>query len=193
MGTCFTKRRIKATYNSKIITWKLIHYLLNSAIKNKKEVLFAKYIIGASLHLTFPDIIVANTIFESFGDPNIPFDYCVGDTAFNITTSQICSVCEKCKSNIDSGLRSYLIVPEKKLCHARESSEEAAPGKIAVESIESFVSQNLEELSDFSKDRLAHGFYRLLETYNQRVDTVEVDKSMLIEIPRNLAHYADKE
>jgi hypothetical protein len=29
-------------------------------------------------------------------------------------------------------------------------------------------------------------FRRLLETYNNRVDTAETDKSMSVEIPRNL-------
>ncbi|MBD3402012.1 DUF4928 domain-containing protein, partial [candidate division GN15 bacterium] len=48
------------------------------------------------------------------------------------------------------------------------------------------VSQNIEELSQFS-DQFRHQRLRaLLETYNQRVDAVEVDKSLLIEIPRNL-------
>jgi len=101
-------------------------------------------------------------------------------------------VYEKCKHNIENGFRVYLLVPAGKFAAAKENAEEIAPGKIAVESIESFVSQNIEELSDFSKDRLAHGFYRLLKTYNDRVDAIEIDKSMLVEIPRNLAHYADQ-
>ena len=60
------------------------------------------------------------------------------------------------------------------------------PGRIAVESIESFVGQNIEELSYFTRDKLKNGFRRLLETYNDRVDAAETDKSMLVEIPRNL-------
>jgi len=55
-----------------------------------------------------------------------------------------------------------------------------------VVSIETFVSQNLEELSVFTTKGLVSGFRRLLETYNERVDRVETDKSMMIDIPRNL-------
>lgn len=58
--------------------------------------------------------------------------------------------------------------------------------RIAVESIESFVRQNIEELSYFSRDKLKNGFRRLLETYNDCLDAAETDKSMLVEIPRNL-------
>lgn len=60
------------------------------------------------------------------------------------------------------------------------------PGLVAVESIESFVGQNVEELSVFTKNGLVDGIGRLLQTYNRRVQEVEADKSMLIEIPRNL-------
>jgi hypothetical protein len=59
-------------------------------------------------------------------------------------------------------------------------------GKIAVESIESFVSQNIEEISVFSKSQLTSGFRNLIKTYNERVDASEIDKSFLIEIPDNL-------
>ncbi len=60
-------------------------------------------------------------------------------------------------------------------------------GRIAVESIESFVSQNIDELSMFSSDGIADELRALLETSNRRVDAVENDKSLLIEFPPNLA------
>jgi hypothetical protein len=47
--------------------------------------------------------------------------------------------------------------------------------RIAVESIESFVGQNIGELSYFSRDKLKRGFRRLLETYNDRVNAAETD------------------
>lgn len=60
-------------------------------------------------------------------------------------------------------------------------------GRIAVEAIESFVGQNIEELSEFATNRLANGLRCLLETYNLRVNEVETDKSMLVDMPLNLA------
>ncbi len=47
--------------------------------------------------------------------------------------------------------------------------------RIAVESIESFVGQNIEELSYFSRDKLKNGSRRLLEAYNNRVYAAETD------------------
>ena len=51
---------------------------------------------------------------------------------------------------------------------------------------ESAVAANLEELAEFQTDARLDSFRRLLETYNRRVDAVETDKSMLVDIPRPL-------
>ena len=47
-----------------------------------------------------------------------------------------------------------------------------------VEAIESFVSQNIEELSDFAGDRVAQNMKLLLDKYNERVAEVETDLSL---------------
>ena len=80
----------------------------------------------------------------------------------------------------------YLLVPEQKVMGARQNAETVAPGRIAGESIESFVSQNLEELSAFSSEQLAAQFRQLLETYHRRVDEAQEDKSLMVDIPPNL-------
>ena len=95
-------------------------------------------------------------------------------------------VYEKCRRNIREGFRVYLLVPDRSLVGARQNAEAMLSGQIATESIESFVAHNVEELAVFSKNKLVEGLRRLLETYNRRVDAVENDKSMLIQIPRNL-------
>jgi hypothetical protein len=189
------KRNITFSFNTKLTTWKLINYLLNSAMKQKKEAQLAKHIIGASLQLTFPHINIDNRIYNYYDSDNANnlFDYIVGDTAFNVTNAPLSFDYGKCKKIHDNGLRAYLLVPNRFINSARFNAEAIIARKISVRSIESFVSQNLEELSNFSKDRLGDGFYKLIKTYNERVDAVEIDKSMLIEIPRNLAQYADQE
>jgi hypothetical protein len=70
---------------------------------------------------------------------------------------------------------------------ARTISKERIGTRVAVESIESFVGQNVEEMAAFSQAVLSAKFYQLLVTYNERVDAIEVDKSVMIEIPPNLA------
>ena len=52
-----------------------------------------------------------------------------------------------------------------------------------MESIESFVSQNVEELSDFAGGNVSRNLRTLLAMYNMRVAEVETDLSLQIRIP----------
>lgn len=79
-------------------------------------------------------------------------------------------------------------IPNNRLIGVRQNIElmPVGKGRIAAESIESFVSYNIDELSRFSSDKLARGLCDLLEEYNSRIDEAEVDKSLMVEIPQNL-------
>jgi len=93
---------------------------------------------------------------------------------------------DRCKKNVEQGLRAYLLVPDDHVQSARRRAKDEVPGGVAVESIESFVGQNLEEMATFSQTDLRASLYKLLVVYNQRVEAVEVDKSLMIDIPPNL-------
>lgn len=93
---------------------------------------------------------------------------------------------DKCKGNLREGFRVYLIVPDRLLIGTKQISDLQAAGQITVYSVESFVSQNLDELSGFLRDQSPKRFLELLETYNERVNAVETNKSMMIDIPVNL-------
>jgi hypothetical protein len=94
---------------------------------------------------------------------------------------------DKCKANVQAGYDVYLLVPDRLMVGARQNTEGLLPGRISVQSLEAFVSQNLEELGGFTRPKRNAGFRILLETYNSRVDVIETDKSLLIEIPQNLS------
>jgi hypothetical protein len=80
----------------------------------------------------------------------------------------------------------YLLVRYKDVVGTKQNAENIAPGQIMVESIETFVSQNLDELAVFSQVQRVSEFRKLLETYNRRVDNTETNKSLMIEIPPNV-------
>ncbi len=181
------RERIKMVYDPSKSTWQNIQGLLSAARETGKEGPVAQHLVGAKLQLRFPDIAVSNESYSTADDQlNRPGDFYIGDTAFHVTVAPMSTVYEKCKDNLENGYRVFLLVPERAVTGARQNAELMVPGRIAVESIESFVGQNIEELSHFTRDKLKNGFRRLLETYNDRVDAAETDKSMLVEIPRNL-------
>ncbi|HWB19916.1 MAG TPA: DUF4928 family protein, partial [Phycisphaerales bacterium] len=65
--------------------------------------------------------------------------------------------------------------------------------RVAVESVESFVGQNLSELAEFAADQIAPTWSHLLRTYNERVSEVETDSSLLIETPTALGLVEEEE
>lgn len=181
------RKRLTIVYDPSRTTWSIIHDLLREADETGKAGPVAQYLVGAKLQLRFPEITVSN---DSYSAADVQTrrlgDFQIGDTAFHVTVAPNMPVYEKCKRNLDAGVRVYLLVPDDYCTGARQNAEQAASGRIAVESIESFIANNIEELSTFTKGNLISGFRRLLETYNRRVNEVEMDKSMLVDIPANL-------
>ena len=181
------RQRLKFVFDPRKPTRQIIREILQAAQQTGKLGPVAQYLVGAKLQLRFPAIKVSN---DSYSTADVQLgrkgDFLIADTAFHVTVAPMPAVYDKCKANLDAGFRVYLLVPESAVIGARQNADLVAAGKIAVEPIESFVGQNVEELSNFSHKGLLTEFLKLLEIYNERVDTAESDKSMMIEIPANL-------
>ena len=181
------RQRLKVVFDPAKSTWQAISDLLGLARENGKEGMVAQYLVGAKLALRFPELTVENLSYSTADDQlGRPGDFYLGSTAFHVTVAPMPAVFEKCQKNIAEGYRVYLLVPDRAVIGARQTAEGIMSGRIAVESIESFVGNNVEELAQFSKDRLKEGMKRLIDEYNRRVNEVETDKSLLIEMPKNL-------
>lgn len=187
VGEYFSRECIKIAYDPTKTAWQAIHEILAAAKRVGKEGPVSQYLVGAKLALRFPERDIRNDVFSA-QDKQLghPGDFLVGDTVFHVTVAPNSGHLEKCKANVSEGRSAYLLVPDRILVGARQNAENFLPGQITVQSIESFVSQNIEELASFSKGEFVSGFRRLLETYNERVGRVESDESMLIEAPPNV-------
>jgi hypothetical protein len=180
-------QRLEVVYDPAKSTWQSIQDLLGRASEGGKDGPVAQYLVGAKLQMRFPDMEISN---ESYSTADVqlgrPGDFHVGDTVFHVTVAPMSGVYEKCGRNLEQGLKVYLLVPDRLVTGTRQNAELQATGRIAVQSIESFVSQNIDELSRFSNREVRNAFRQLLEIYNERVDLAETNKSMMIEIPSNL-------
>jgi hypothetical protein len=186
-GRSHDRQHIKFVYEVKNTTRQCVKDILAVARQTAKEGPVAQYLIGAKLQLRFPNKQIENKSYSTADEQqNRPGDFFVGTTAFHVTIAPMPAVFEKCQRNSENGLRPFLLVPEGLLQGARQNAGLKPSVPIEVESIESFVAQNIFELSEFSSDLLPAQFRRLLEVYNERVNAVEIDKSMLIETPANL-------
>jgi hypothetical protein len=181
------RQRLKFVYDKNRSTRQSVIDILAVARSTGKEGPVAQYLVGAKLKLRFPDKDIENKSYSTADAPqDRPGDFLVGSSAFHVTIAPTSSVFTKCQRNIQDGLRAYLLVPDKLLQGARQNAELTVVGPLDVEPIESFIAQNVLEVSEFSDELLPKQFLRLLQIYNERVDAVEIDKSMLIEIPKSL-------
>jgi hypothetical protein len=111
----------------------------------------------------------------------------VGDTIIHVTVAPMPAVLEKCRRNLNAGFRANLLVPDDRLQAARQMAATLDLSElVGVLSLEGFVGQNIEEMGEFSKASVAAHLRRVLETYNERVEAVETNRALLIEIPANL-------
>ncbi len=181
------RQKIKLTFNSALSTWHIVHNLLGEAIAEGKAGYVAQHLVGAKLQLRFPNMKVSNE-GGSTADMQTQRsgDFLIGHTAFHVTVAPMQPVFDKCKHNISQGLKPFLLVPDNKLQGARQIADQLSEQQIAVESIESFISQNINEISNFDKEKLTISFKDLVAIYNRRVDEIETDKSLMIDLPSNL-------
>lgn len=188
IGQYFAIKRVKAVFDYNAATYQSIKAILENAKASGKTGAVAEYLVGAKLALLYPNKDIRNKRFSA-ADMQAGFsgDFEIGNTAFHVTVAPMPQLLEKCKANLEHGWRVYLLVPEEKVLGARQNIEMLAAGRIAVVSIETFIATNIDEFSEFHGENLKSGFRLFLEMYNIRVDQIESDKSMLIEIPDNLS------
>ncbi len=171
-------------YRAGMMPCDIVSAILEAAREKKKAGEVAEYLVGAKLALRFPDYEIRNSAASAADDQTAAFgDFQINDSVFHITIAPNEGHYRKCGHNLAGGLRVFLLVPDKHIEIVRETAGQKIIGRIAVRGIESFVSQNIEELAEFSGKRIVRGIAALLEKYNERVARVETDLSLMIKIP----------
>ena len=183
-----TRPGLKVKYDPAASVTASVHGWLDVARRHGKEAPVAHHLIGAMLQLRFPELAIdmesISTADQQLGRPG---DFLVGNVVVHVTVAPMQPVFDKCKRNLQNGLRVYLLVPDARISGTRMVAEmNQLEHPLNIRAIEAFVADNIDELSTFSTDQLAHGFLRLLDEYNRRVELAELDKSLMIEIPANL-------
>ena len=181
------QKRIEVEFDQSKSTWHVVADIFTKARAVGKEGSVAQYLVGAKLAVRLPDKEIEN-LSASTADVQLGRggDFSVGDAVIHVTVAPMSPVFEKCRENVAQGRRPWLIVPDSQLVGARQNAASLMPEKIQIESLESFISQNVEELGGFSANDTRASLRAVLEKYNDRVDEVENDKSLLLVLPENL-------
>lgn len=185
----FNAEKLSFEYRKDMTSRELIGLILESARKRRKSGEVAEYLVGAKLALRFSRYEIRNSA-ASAADVQTEEngDFQINDCVFHVTMSPNTGHYDKCQRNLADGLRVFLLVPDSILAGARQNMQLATAGRASVEAIESFVSQNIEELSDFEGQKVPYNMRRLLETYNERIAKVETDLSLQVMIPHAMAN-----
>ena len=176
--------KISFDYRLGMTSREIVGKILASAGERLKTGEVAEYLVGAKLSLRFPKYDIRNSAASAADhQTEEQGDFQINDCVFHVTVAPNRGHYDKCRRNLDDGFRVFLLVPDEILVGTRQNAHQDLNGRVSVESIESFVSQNIEELSDFSGKRVAQNLGLLIDKYNQRVAEVETDLSLQIRIP----------
>lgn len=180
----FNAEKISFDFKLGMTSREVVGAILASARKRLRTGEVAEYLVGAKLSLRFPAYDIRNSAASAADHQTAEHgDFQINDCVFHVSVAPNRGHYDKCLSNLADGLRVFLLVPDDMLVGARQNAQLDSEGRISVESIESFVSQNIEELSDFAGKKVTHNIRRLLDRYNQRVAEVETDLSLQIRTP----------
>jgi Domain of unknown function (DUF4928) len=109
-------------------------------------------------------------------------DFFVGDVAIHVTTSPGEAVIERCRDNINDGVRPVLVTGQRGLTVAEGLADNAGlSDRIDIFEIEQFIALNLYELGKFAADGRRVAVSDLVNRYNEIIDDVGTDPSLKIE------------
>lgn len=153
----------------------------------------AQHLVGAKLELRFPDVPVGRDKANAADlQTDRQGDFQLGNTAFHVTVAPSAKLVDRARSNLLNGFRPLMLVQSSSLAFAYGLFDsEGLENRVGVQSIESFVGTNIEEMGGFDSDDIRVGLARLIRKYNERIAGCEVDQSLRIHEPAWLIQLLD--
>jgi hypothetical protein len=143
-----------------------------------------QHLVGAKLEERHPDVKIPNHPGHAADvQTGRPGDFIVGTTAYHVTATPGGAVVRKCAANLAAGLHPILLVPRDQVAKARHIAEDQnIAARVTVVAIEDFIALNVVEMSKGEQRDFVSTLKRIVDTYNRRLEEVETDMSLKIEI-----------
>lgn len=152
--------------------------------EGKSGGLVEHHLVGAKLQKRHPTKTIPNFPAHA-GDVQTrrKADFDVDLVSYHVTASPGLDVIRKCKANADSNRHPVLVVPRDKLGNARALAEvEKVENQLTIFALEDFISHNVIEISVERQTDFLTTLKDIIEEYNRRVEEVETDVALKIEI-----------
>ena len=145
-----------------------------------------QHLVGAKLECALGKGSLEHNSFSTADAPGgRAGDFLLGDVAIHVTTSPGEGVIEKCRDNLNEGLKAVIVTLQKGTAVAEALAENKGIGeRVDVFEIEQFIALNLYELGKFGAEGRQVAVGDLVQRYNEIVDEVETDPGIKIELKR---------
>jgi hypothetical protein len=145
-----------------------------------------QHLVGAKLDCALGKGKFEHNSFSTADSPGARAgDFFLGDVAIHVTTSPGESVIERCRDNLNDGIRPILVTLQKGLDVAEGLSDNVGlVDRIDVFEIEQFVALNVYELGKFAAEGRKTAVTDIVARYNEIVEEFETDPSLKIELRR---------
>jgi hypothetical protein len=168
-----------------------INDILLQATEREKEAPGMKYrgavmqqLVGAKLATLCPEKHIAQfgfSVSDAMSARNA--DFVIGNVAIHVTTAPNNSLLQKCKENINAGLKPIIVTTNRGIAAAEAFAEQLGiEGRIDLLEIEQFIATNIYEISGFEQTKQDVTVKGLINKYNEIINSCETDLSLQIEI-----------
>lgn len=143
-----------------------------------------QHLVGAKLDCALGEGQFSHHSFSTADAPGgRAGDFLIEDVAIHVTTAPSEAVIEKCRNNLNDGLRVVLVTLQRGMAVAEGLAGNAAiSDRIDVFEIEQFIALNLYELGRFAALGRKTAVSDVVKRYNEIVEDVETDPSLKIEV-----------
>jgi len=186
----FSAKPFRLRYDAALSMQEVLHDLLDQARKRQKSQTGTMYhgamlqhLVGAKLEIALPSVRIERNGFSVADSPTSRVgDFLIEDAVIHVTVKPSMALIDKCRRNLETGLRPIIVTMRDEVNAARIFAEEVGvAARIDVIDASSFLSTNLYELSLFRGAARRETFERLIRTYNEIVAEVETDPSLRID------------
>lgn len=169
----------------------IVRDLLEQAQRRQKEYLGAtfagtmlQHLVGAKLELVFgAGKVTHHGVSTADAPTGREGDFLVGDVAIHVTTAPSDNLLQKCRANLEAGVRPLIITTQEGAgggqAHARNFGIEE---RIDIIEIEQFLTANIYERSLFLNQERTPEIQKLINKYNQLIEEFGTDPSLRITI-----------
>lgn len=171
----------------------VIRDVIDQAEKRQRESIGTHYagavlqhLVGAKLDCSLGE---GKTKHNSFSTADLALarvgDFFLGDVAIHVTTSPSEALIDRCRQNLNDGIRPVLVtIPGGLLVAKGLAKNKDIADRIDMFDIEQFIAINIYEIGNFQGDGRTIAMRELVTRYNEIIEEWETDPSLKIEIRR---------